>query len=319
MDKINEERIKQLLAKHLMKDLDDSETREIEQWRKESPYNDSLFLRMSDSGYLAKRYKDFAQVVASETTRIAVRKNKAAYWWWGCLAVAAAAAVLLFVIPYAMKPKMLTFSSPNKDIASLVLPDGSKVWMKAASTITYPEKFKGDSRDISFTGEGYFEVIPSGDPFVVQADGFKVKVTGTKFDLKSYRDENKALTALIDGEIFIIYADSSGVQREEKMVGGDLSVFDKSSRSNNILKANTSIYSSWIGGVYYFESEKVENILREVCRYYGFNLIIDENVIKDKVLSGRLKMSESADSIILAFQEYFPGHITFESNTIIIQ
>ncbi len=319
MDKINEERIKQLLVKHLMNDLDSSEAREIDEWRKQSPSNDSLFLRMSDSSYLAKRYRDFAQVVVLETTRMAEKKSRLRYWLWGCLAVAAAAAVLLFVIPYAMKPKMLTFSSPNKDIASLVLPDGSKVWMKAASTITYPEKFKGDSRDISFTGEGYFEVIPSGDPFVVQADGFKVKVTGTKFDLKSYRDENKALTALIDGEIFIIYADSSGVQREEKMVGGDLSVFDKSSRSNNIVKANTSIYSSWIGGVYYFESETVENILREVCRYYGFNLIIDEKVIKDKILSGRLKMSESADSIIVAFQEYFPGHISFESNTIIIQ
>ena len=88
---------------------------------------------------------------------------------------------------------------------------------------------------------------------------------------------------------------------------------------SNTERSPPTIFSSWIGGVYYFESEKVENILREVCRYYGFNLIIDENVIKDKVLSGRLKMSESADSIILAFQEYFPGHITFESNTIIIQ
>ena len=62
MDKINEERIKQLLVKHLMNDLDSSEAREIDEWRKQSPSNDSLFLRMSDSSYLAKRYRDFAQV-----------------------------------------------------------------------------------------------------------------------------------------------------------------------------------------------------------------------------------------------------------------
>ena len=320
MDNSNVGRIKHLLVKHLMGDLQDAEQEELDQWRALSESNEELFQKMSDSRYLEKRYKDYLKVVHRSWSGKS-EKSGSRIWRWALVSLAAAAAVLLVLfLPYFSKPKMKTFCAPQKGVASLVLPDGSKVWLKSASSITYPERFAKESRDVSFTGEGYFEVSSDHSvPFVVDCDAFKVKVTGTKFDIKSYRDDKQALAALIEGEVAILYADSTGADKVDKMVGGDLSIFDKTSRTNTVVKSNTSIYSSWIGGVYSFDSETLENILREVCRYYGYNLIVADSCIKDKVLSGRLQMGDDAESIISAFQDFLPGRIKLESDTIIIQ
>ena len=317
MENFNEDKIKQLLAKHLMKELTEDEALALEQWRKLSLQNEELYRRMADSLYLQKRYSDFSQVVSKTDTRNA--KGKRLWFWWSFAAAAAAVIVATLLIPKLLQPEIKSITAPEKGICSLQLPDGSKVWLKSASSISYPSKFKSKKREVALSGEGYFEVAPSSAPFVVEADGFKVKVTGTKFDVISHRNEKEAFMALIEGEVIMIYSDSSGVVREERMVGGELAVFNKALRSNTIVKANTSIYSSWIEGVYYFESEKLENILREVCRYYGYNLIISEKSVTEKVLSGRLKMGDDAKSIIGVFQEFFPGHITLEAETIIVQ
>ena len=317
MDNSNVGRIKHLLVKHLMGDLQDAEQKELDQWRALSESNEELYRRMSDSRYLEKRYADFTKAVHRSWEN---KGRKSGLWRWAIVSLAAAAAVLLVLfLPYFSKPEMKTFSAPQKGVASLVLPDGSKVWLKSASSITYPVKFSKKVREVSFTGEGYFEVVPKESEFTVSADGFKVKVTGTKFDIKSYRDDKRALTALIEGEVSIIYSDSLGVERQDRMVGGDLAVFDKKSRKNSIVKSNTSIYSAWIGGVYCFDTETLENILREVCRYYGYNLIISDSTVTQKVLSGRLKMEDDASEILDALRDFLPGHIKLESDTIIIQ
>lgn len=316
MESFNEDRIKYLLLKHLMGDLTEDESMELERWRKLSSLNEDLYKRMSDPAYLEKRYGDFTKV-----THTAKGKKSSGHIWWRWAILAAAAAVLLaLVLPGFLRPQMMTVTAPQKGIAKLELPDGTRVWMKSSSTITYPERFRGKERTVSFSGEGYFEVEASQSrPFIVDVDDFEVTATGTKFDIKAYKDERKAYAALMDGEISICYADSSGRECRDRMVGGELAVFDKTSRCNSIVKTNTSIYSSWLGGVYSFESEKLEDILREVCRYYGYNLIIADETIKNKVLSGRLKMGEDASAIIEVFQEFLPGHISFESETIIIK
>ena len=319
MDKTREEKIKELLVLHLLKELSQEQAGELDSWRKESPENEDLFKRISDPDYLEKRHKDYLEAVSSGK-KTSERKAGGLWRWFLVTAGAAAAVFLAVMLVQLSKVKMLTLHAPQKGIASVVLPDGTNVWLKSSSTITYPERFSKDSRDVSLSGEGYFEVArQEGCPFVVSCDAFSIKVLGTKFDIKSYRDENQALAAVIDGEVSIIYADSTGVEKEERMVGGDLSIFDKTSRSNTVVKSNTSIYSSWLGGVYYFESETLESILREVCRYYGYNLILADSVVKDKVLSGRLKMEDSPQAILEAFQEVLPGHVIFESDTIIIQ
>ncbi len=316
----NTDRIKNLIAKHILHDLNEDEAAELESWRQDSQQNNEFLSRLSDPEYLRKRYQDFVEINSEEASHgKQVRHSR--FIRWGAAALAAAAVVLaVLLLPKLRTPKLMTVTAPHKGIASLVLPDGSKVWMKSASSITYPEKFYGSARNVSFSGEGYFEVSSSEEnPFIVSADGFKVKVTGTKLDIKSYRDDKVAVAALIEGEVTLIYTDSLGNEVEDKMVGGELSMFDKTKRSNTLLKTNTSIYSSWIGGVYSFESETLEEILRQVCRYYGYNLIVSDSSVKDRVLSGRLKMGENANSIIEAFQEFLPGHIKLESDTIIIQ
>lgn len=319
MENIGIDRVKQLLLLHLMHDLDENQEKELDDWRKASDENEELFRRMSDPNYLSRRHQDYLKVLESGRSASESGGKSRRFLWWALGLAAAAAIAIAVLVPGLWNVKMITVNAPQKGVASLVLPDGSKVWLKSASSITYPVNFSKKAREVSFTGEGYFEVVPKESEFTVSADGFKVKVTGTKFDIKSYRDDKRALTALIEGEVSIIYSDSLGVERQDRMVGGDLAVFDKKSRKNSIVKSNTSIYSAWIGGVYCFDTETLENILREVCRYYGYNLIISDSTVTQKVLSGRLKMEDDASEILEALRDFLPGHIKLESDTIIIQ
>jgi len=94
-----------------------------------------------------------------------------------------------------------TLSIPTGGQYSVILSDGTKVWMNSASTLSYPSSFQGNERSVTLTGEGYFEVAHNPrKPFIVQLpDDSKVEVLGTRFNINSYPDEARISTTLIEG------------------------------------------------------------------------------------------------------------------------
>ena len=107
MDSFNEDRIKHLLAKHLMRDLTEDESMELEKWRKLSTLNEDLYQRMSDPAYLEKRYSDFTKATYAAAKG---KKSSGRIWWrWGLLAAAAVVLVAL-ILPGFLRPQMKTDS-----------------------------------------------------------------------------------------------------------------------------------------------------------------------------------------------------------------
>src|SRR5690606_30761590 len=94
-----------------------------------------------------------------------------------------------------------TLSTPRGGQYEIVLPDGTKVWLNAASSLHYPVAFTGKTRTVGIKGEGYFEVAPDPQkPFTVKVgDREKIEVLGTRFNVNAYPDEGRIRTTLQDG------------------------------------------------------------------------------------------------------------------------
>ena len=382
---MNEEqfnRVKFLLAKSLVSDLEQSEKEELETWRRYSPANENLYMRLSDKKYLADRYREYGMIRRKENenkfTGARFKFKPVFKWTIGIAAVAAlffagyyiirgggekqmtvrlladnTSGVLLSIdnksvidlsgynsgdkiknsgavkegdkivygqeITNSKDISVHTLSVPQKQIFSVVLPDGSKVWLDAKSKMTYPTSFAAGSRDVALSGEGYFEITKNPKrPFTVTAGGVKIKVTGTRFNLKAYSGDKKVSAVLMDGKISFSYKDKTGAEREFPMHSGELSVLDNNSKAIETTEVNASLYNSWIDGVYFFDSETLEDIMNDMGRYYNLNVVFANENMKSRVLSGKLHFEKSANAMLDSFKKIIPEHIKLEGKTIII-
>ena len=375
-------RVKFLLTKNLVSDLEQSEKEELETWRRSSPANENLYMRLSDKKYLAGRYREYGMIRRKENenkfpgTRFTLRP--AVKWTIGIAATAALFFAGYYIIKVEGEKQMTvrlmaentpgvllsidnksvidlsgynsgdkiknsgavkegnkivygqenttskdisvhTLSVPQKQIFSVVLPDGSKVWLDSKSKMTYPTSFAAGSRDVALSGEGYFEITKNPKrPFTVTAGGVKIKVTGTRFNLKAYSDDKKISAVLMDGKISFSYRDQTGAEREVPMHSGELSVLDNNSRAVETTDVNASLYNSWIDGVYFFDSETLEDIMNDLGRYYNLNVVFVNEDMRSRVLSGKLHFEKSASVMLNSFKKIIPEHIRLEGKTIII-
>jgi ferric-dicitrate binding protein FerR (iron transport regulator) len=163
-------------------------------------------------------------------------------------------------VPKGSKPMRLTLS------------DGSQVTLNVASSLTYPTAFSGNSRNVSMTGEAYFEVThvssdggSGNQPFVVAMNGMSVEVKGTKFNVNAYEDEAAVKTTLVEGAVNIVAGDQhlAIATGEQAVVATDVSSGIKLKK-----KADVEEAMAWINGKFRFHNADVEAVMRQVARWY---------------------------------------------------
>lgn len=152
----------------------------------------------------------------------------------------------------------------------LILPDGTKVWLNAASTLRFPVAFTGKERLVSLSGEAYFEVARNTQhPFIVSTSGNKVEVLGTHFDIMAYDDEPFTYATLLEGAIRVSnehhsFRLSPG-QQSKTSVNGDIHV--------GMVDTEQSI--AWMNGQLPLNNMDVKRFLREVARWYDVAVVYD--------------------------------------------
>ncbi len=147
------------------------------------------------------------------------------------------------------------------------LPDGTKVWLNSGSEITYPIVFNTTERRVHLTGEAYFKVKKSETPFFVSNLGPEIKVYGTEFNVNSYANEDFVTVALAEGKVSL---NSEG--KEQFIEPGQVSAFDKQSKSITVENADVVTYSSWREGKYIFRDTPLSSILRILQRQYNVTI-----------------------------------------------
>ena len=167
-----------------------------------------------------------------------------------------------------------TISTPYGGQYRIVLPDGTAVWLNASSSLHYPLAFNGRERVVKLSGEAYFEVarnekmpfkvlVPSNDP----ASPMEVKVLGTHFNIMTYGDEKTINTTLVEGSVQISSGGSSSM-----LVPGQQAELGRLDDKLRVKYANIDKAIAWKNGIFLFDSENIQDIMRQLSRWYDIEV-----------------------------------------------
>jgi transmembrane sensor len=156
----------------------------------------------------------------------------------------------------------------------LTLPDGTHVWLNAASSIRYPTAFTGKERNVEVTGEAYFEVEhDSKMPFYVKVRNETIKDLGTHFNVNAYGDEPVMKTTLLEGAISIGDANSSKILKpgQQAVISGDNN--DKIKIENDV---DVEQVVAWKNGLFHYNNASVQEVLRQMSRWYNVQVVYEK-------------------------------------------
>ena len=208
-----------------------------------------------------------------------------------------------------------TLKVPRGGEYTLVLADGSKVFLNAESSLKYPVLFSGDLRKVKLEGEAYFEVKRNPDkPFVVDIGGMQVNVLGTTFGIRAYADEREIRTTLVSGRVNV----SAGKQVYE-LKPSEQAVFDKQTEAVKVAAVDTELFVGWKDGRLVFDNCSLERILKDLGRWYSFEVFYATSAAKEIPFSLNIRKHEKFAQVLELMQS--TGKIQFEinKNTVIVR
>ena len=195
---------------------------------------------------------------------------------------------------------------------SLLLSDGTQVWLNAASSITYPVVFNGNEREIKVTGELYFEIVHNAkQPFRVAVKDQLVEDIGTHLNINAYDDEPAISTTLLEGSIKVMKGNASAILTpgQQAMMGPNDSRFQ-------IKKVDGDAAVAWKNGYFYFDRADIKMVMREMARWYNMQVVYQGELPK-RTFKGKLYRNINA-SEALGILGYFGAHFRIEGKTIVV-
>ena len=214
-----------------------------------------------------------------------------------------------------------TVSTPAGGQYKIVLPDGSTVWLNASSSLTYPTKFASNERNVTLTGEGYFEIKhiegKSGRlPFSVSvkknnAEYESVQVLGTHFNINAYLDEPAIKTTLLQGSVRI-----EGVEGQTALMkpGQQAEVYKGKMQLRN---ADTEEAVAWKNGEFIFR-EDLQSAMRKIARWYDVEVFYDESAPKQLMLGGWMSRATNISEVLNHIQLTGKVHFKLEGRRITV-
>ena len=193
-------------------------------------------------------------------------------------------------------------TTPKGGQYHVVLPDGSSVWLDAASSITYPPEFTGNKRQVQLIGEAYFEVSKDPTkPFCVNVDNKQqIEVLGTHFNVQAYPDDHDIKTTLLEGSVKLQYRNKEAI-----LMPGQMAVNDPG-LSLLIKQADVYEVMAWKNNMFVFNNENIKSIMKRLARWYDVDVVFEGamdkvnffgNYSRSKSLSNLLRDIELIDKV----------------------
>lgn len=211
-----------------------------------------------------------------------------------------------------------SISTPRGGQYRVDLPDGTKVWLNAASTLKFPSVFNSKERRVELDGEAYFEVNPSQAagrsakaPFIVASRGQEVKVLGTHFNVNAYSDEGSVKTTLLEGAVRVV---STGTSESKLLYPGQQA---KLGGSIQILDVDTEQEIAWKNGYFVFDNENVQSIMRKISRWYDVEVEYKGN-IQYRKFGGTISKFENVSEVLRIMELTASIHFQVEERRIIV-
>jgi ferric-dicitrate binding protein FerR (iron transport regulator) len=204
-------------------------------------------------------------------------------------------------LPGVEMTAMNTIETPRGGQYQVRLPDGSKVWLNAASKLIYPVSFNG-------RGEAYFEIFKNKlQPFVVKSKNQEVTVLGTHFNVNSYSDEPDTKTTLLEGSVRI---NGTILKPNEQAVlaGGKLSVKEVEAVS----------FTDWKDGQFYFRNEALPSVMRKLARWYNVDIQFQGQIDQSTTFSGVVSKYDQISKVLTLMEKSEGLHFKIEGRTVTV-
>ncbi len=199
-----------------------------------------------------------------------------------------------------------TIQTPKGGQYQVFLPDGTKVWLNAASSLKYPEVFKGGARRVELTGEAYFEVAKNkAMPFYVKSMNQEVEVLGTHFNINAYPDERVTKTTLLEGQVNVHNLMSAQILKPGQQSISDLT---GNTAIRLITHVDTDDEIAWKNGLFQFDNANLKTILNQLERWYDIN--IDYSSVPDKKYNGMVPRKANLSEVLKMLEK--TGNIRFK-------
>mgnify|MGYP003574947087 CR=1 FL=1 len=205
-----------------------------------------------------------------------------------------------------------TLTVPMGKQYQLTLPDGTEVWLNSQSSLTYPVAFNTNERLVELSGEGYFEVAHiAKQPFKVKSGNQIVKVLGTHFNIEAYPEDQRTVTTLVEGSVSVEKENSS-----IKIKPGQMAINLPSAKLRSE-SANVTDVLAWKNGMFSFNDDRIEDIMRKVARSYNMEVEYQGDV-KDKRFWGVFPRNKGLSSLLKNLEQTNTIHFKVTGRRIIV-
>ena len=201
--------------------------------------------------------------------------------------------------------------TPRGGEYAVVLADGTKVWLNAESELHYPVHFPEHEREVHLKGEAYFSVSKqAGKPFVVCVGDSRITVLGTEFNVRNYQDEVVA-TTLVKGAVRIHDAG-----RECDLTPGQQAVIEAD--GIRVREVDTDLYTAWKDGYFIYREKTLEDIMKELSRWYDFEIFYQNAAVKDLHFTGNIPRHATINEVLKFLERTHLVHFSVVGRTVIV-
>lgn len=295
----------EILIKYVDGTLSDGEKAGVETWMAESPENEKMIEQL----YFTLQVTNRLRVMESVDPEMALvrfksrlrKQNKKVSFRRSWRVMQQVAAVLfipvlvlsayLFMQQGREKVRMVEVRTNPGVISQFDLPDGTKVWLNAGSSLKYPANFWPECRQVELIGQGYFEVTKNPDkPFIVKVDPvYSVEVLGTTFDVSAYKDDDVVETTLVEGSVRLNISSKNGKDVHQLLKPNEKSVFSKANNKLSISDVNADNDTAWRNGEIVFRNHSMEQVLKTLSRHYNVKFVVKDKEILSAIITAKFK------------------------------
>ena len=210
--------------------------------------------------------------------------------------------ILIEVKPIEAKSELInelnTISTPKGGQFTVILPDKSKVYLNAETSLTFPSEFASNERVVSLDGEAFFEIAKSKTkPFFVKTEAMTIEVLGTHFNVNSYNSDQLKSTTLVEGSIKIYTATNSKL-----MIPGQKADIRKGTTSIQIQTVDIEEAIAWKNGYFLFIDKDLKTIMKYLSRWYNFDIKFGESFVNE-TFTGTVSRNQNISEILKIFEK----------------
>lgn len=187
--------------------------------------------------------------------------------------------------------------APRGKKYKVILPDSTQVYLNAESRLCFPSVFGEKKRCVFLEGEAYFDVKKAENwPFIVETDRIDVKVTGTRFDIKAYKDDENVYATLLAGAVEIVPDELC--EMKVALKPSQQYSLNRKSMQQNVKEVDPSLYIAWIDKMFVFRNQRLGDIMKDLTKWYDAEFVFADKTAADIRISGSIERSKNLTKVL---------------------